>query len=128
MNRGHKNYGTAQFRNSGAGQTQGLYLIRAENKLIKVGITQDIYARLSVLKGNSPLSLELIFWCDAGWSERILHKRFENKRSHGEWYLLEEDDIDWIKRFLCINEFLADTKHPVKIDRTRALDSYQTLI
>jgi hypothetical protein len=117
MNRGHKNYGIAPIKKSGHGVSQGLYLIMAENDLVKIGITQDIYSRFSILRGNSPLKLEIILWCDAGWAEKTFHERLRDKWSHGEWYALTSQDIDWIFSVLNIERSLMDIEHPIKIDR-----------
>lgn len=74
-----------------------VYLVRAENGLIKIGITKkDFEARLSNLRSISPVRLELVKveWVkNAKAVEKELHQRFEDNRQHGEWFDLLDEDL-----------------------------------
>lgn len=35
--------------------------------------------------------------------KKVLHKKFDNKRVDGEWFLLSNDDVDFIKSFDTLN-------------------------
>lgn len=77
-----------------------LYLIRAENGLVKIGISCDVEKRLVSLNTASPVELRLLFFLeptDARKTERNLHVRFAKKRVKGEWFNLSDGDISWIR-------------------------------
>jgi hypothetical protein len=81
-----------------------IYLVGAGNNLYKIGITTtDIVYRFKRLQDCSPVSLSL----EAVWEvydfrkiEVLLHEKFKDKRSHGEWFNLNEDDIQAIYAFM----------------------------
>jgi len=78
-----------------------VYLIRADNGLVKIGITHDVDARLRALEIASPLGLELIYVITAEFEranqvERRLHTLYEAKRVRGEWFALSDEDIQAI--------------------------------
>ncbi|MDX1990742.1 MAG: GIY-YIG nuclease family protein [bacterium] len=84
---------------------QGLvYLIRSDNGLYKIGLTTtDVQRRLKGLQDCSPVSLSL----EAVWEvydfrkiELLLHEKFKDKRSHGEWFKLNQDDVRAIHAFM----------------------------
>jgi DNA-binding XRE family transcriptional regulator len=73
-----------------------IYLIRAENGLVKIGATDKPRARLSTLSSGSPVPLELLHTIatnDMPWLEANLHRRFKEKRARGEWFRLTEEDL-----------------------------------
>lgn len=65
-----------------------LYVIRAENGLLKIGISQDPKKRLSSLQVGSPIPLELIYTMpEATYDfEKHVHKALRDYRKHGEWF------------------------------------------
>lgn len=69
--------------------------------IYKIGCSRNPKNRLSQIgKLIGPLELELICTVstdDKRRTERKLHARFSDKRKRGEWFLLNQDDIDWIK-------------------------------
>ena len=80
---------------------QGVYLIRAENGITKIGKTTDINSRFASMKSLSPLPLELVGFIktfDEDRLEKELHNKYSFKRSHGEWFHLDGDDISEILR------------------------------
>lgn len=76
-----------------------VYLVRAENGLVKIGKTVDVASRFNTLNTTSPIDLELMgYICSdcAGEIERALHSKFANVRARGEWFALVHEDIEWI--------------------------------
>jgi len=78
-----------------------LYLIREDWRgLVKVGISNNITNRLTYLQSACPQRLNIVAICpsdNARKDEAKLHARFEQKRINGEWFRLNDDDIDRIK-------------------------------
>jgi hypothetical protein len=77
-------------------KSDGVYLIRAENGLTKIGHSSNIEKRLLDLQIASPVPLKLLhYWliADASNVESALHQRFAAKRKHGEWFDLDDEDI-----------------------------------
>jgi len=78
-----------------------VYLVRAENGLVKIGKTVDIVSRFASLNSGSPLALRLITICRtpfAGDLEKHLHTSYKHKRVRGEWFSLSEEDIISIRK------------------------------
>lgn len=81
-----------------------VYIVSAGG-LYKIGVTKNTKKRMGNLQIGSPSRLTLVhsfsvvgMYGDAwGW-EKMLHSRFENKRRHGEWFALSNDDVQWIKQ------------------------------
>lgn len=84
---------------SGEGQ---VYILHADNGLYKIGmVSVSLDHRIKILRQCSPCKLELI--CSVAVAgtqelEKKLHKQFAPKRSHGEWFRLDEEDIAEIKQ------------------------------
>lgn len=88
-------------------KTAYVYLIRAENGLIKIGKTIDLDKRLEGISGMSPEPLELIYSIKTTIAkvnklEAQLHYTFNNSRSHGEWFDLSVSDIEYVKKLHCL--------------------------
>lgn len=78
-----------------------LYLMLAENGLVKIGIATHPQKRLGVINVASPIEVKLLDSfpdTSAFDSEQELHAMFKNKRVRGEWYSLAEEDIALIRR------------------------------
>jgi hypothetical protein len=76
--------------------TAGVYLIRAENGLVKIGCSTGIERRLMYLQTGTPHELTLLGVIETDHPrelERQLHKRFADRRRRGEWFELSEDEI-----------------------------------
>lgn len=87
---------------SSPSQPDSLYLFRAGDHY-KIGISKDPKRRLCDLS-ISPIPVELIWSSqieDARGLERQLHKTFQGKRVHGEWFELTEADIEYIMYTSC---------------------------
>ena len=80
-----------------------VYLLHGERTgFCKIGRTKSVTSRISTLQIQLPWRLDLlhIIECaDMVSIERDLHERFSNKRANGEWFLLDPEDIAWIKRW-----------------------------
>jgi hypothetical protein len=69
--------------------------MKAANGLCKIGITTDINNRLVTLRSSSPIPIDLIAYARTksyGIIEQGLHLRFDHRHSHGEWFMLSEDE------------------------------------
>ena len=79
-----------------------VYLVAAANGLVKIGSASDIGKRISLLRCQSPVSVELVYMLKctrAGAIERALHDKFRSQHDHGEWYRLSDDDIEEVKHY-----------------------------
>ena len=77
-----------------------VYLLRADNRLYKIGRSKAINERIKQLEIKLPYELELVAFIVVGDMykvERWLHRKFADKRKRGEWFELEEVDIEFIK-------------------------------
>lgn len=76
-----------------------VYILSAENARYKIGRAKTLAARLKALHTASPLSFTLAHAIQSGdtvRAESLLHKRFADKRAHGEWFDLSPDDVTWL--------------------------------
>lgn len=74
-----------------------VYLLRGEGTgWFKIGVTTSIESRIKQVNVNSPFLVKLVACYDANdtiESEREWHARFSEKRTHGEWFELDENDV-----------------------------------
>lgn len=76
-----------------------VYLISG-GEYVKIGIAGNVKKRLNTLSLASPVPLFLLysFYTEKAFDvEQYLHKKYHNKRVHGEWFSLNDNDIEWIK-------------------------------
>lgn len=67
-----------------------VYLIEAQNGLVKVGVGQKVGDRFTATRTHSPVLVRLIAaWPGTPKDEAALHVKFAAYRSHGEWFRLE---------------------------------------
>lgn len=67
---------------------------------VKIGYTADLNMRLKQLSTASPTGIDVlaVYEVDDGSKfERIWHSRFNIKRCQGEWFLLSEHDVAYVK-------------------------------
>lgn len=77
-----------------------VYLIKSADGLWKIGETKDPEKRIKSLQVSSRHSLSyecLIETDDVHSLERQLHTKFAETHSHGEWFYLAENDVQYIK-------------------------------
>lgn len=66
----------------------------------KIGMTKDLNCRLSSLNLALPEPCELICKIETSnfaMLEKQLHERFAAKRCNGEWFLLNEEDLEYLR-------------------------------
>ena len=86
-----------------------VYLIRAENGLVKIGKTYNLIRRFNTLNIGSPLDLEILGCIhveNASEVEQDLHARFAEKRVKGEWFSLSTEDLDIIASLFIVTPFV----------------------
>jgi hypothetical protein len=65
----------------------------------KIGITTNIDKRILELQTGNPFLIQLVFFKivnDASALESELHKKYKNKNVSGEWFYLDNNDIQYI--------------------------------
>lgn len=75
-----------------------VYFVRAETGQIKIGRSIDPLGRLGELQTGSPNALKLIAHVEEAGdiTERTLHRRFEESRVSGEWFLPSDELLELI--------------------------------
>ena len=71
------------------------YIMKDNSGYYKIGRSINPLSRLKVLGIGNP-TIELCFYIK-GNHEHELHKRFNSKRINGEWFRLDEKDLEYIK-------------------------------
>lgn len=77
-----------------------VYLLGCPEGYCKIGRTKNLQSRLSSIGLQLPWRIELLHSIpvsDPVWAERFLHQKFTSCRMNGEWFLLSDSDIQWIK-------------------------------
>ncbi len=79
-----------------------LYLLKAD-KFYKIGVASNVKSRIKTLQTGCMYKIDLV----SKWEldkpvveERKLHKIFSSKRVHGEWFKLNNNDINDIQNRL----------------------------
>lgn len=73
-----------------------VYLIKAKNGYVKIGISNDVSVRMSQLRAFSPIELELVDCFYVPGAEKIegkLHQEYSEFHDHNEWFDLTRRDI-----------------------------------
>lgn len=73
-----------------------VYFLGADGTdLVKIGSAFDIELRLEQLRTISPVPLRLLFYVLHGGEamERRLHRMYRRRRSHGEWFRVDVDEL-----------------------------------
>jgi hypothetical protein len=77
-----------------------VYLAKSETGHHKIGISIKPKARIKMFDTKMPVAVELIHTIladDPRLAENILHTHFSGKRHNGEWFNLDEHDVEYIK-------------------------------
>lgn len=79
-----------------------VYLIGSPGSpLVKIGWTDNPERRLRHLQTGSPVPLKLLALFEGGHIvEAELHRRFADKRQHGEWFDLGQDPVGVVSPFV----------------------------
>jgi len=93
---------SAQQRQTKAKVTEGhLYLLHATGTdRYKIGITRQLTSRIRAIASQSPYPIQFVAHYPSGdiWSdEQFWHKHFADRRVHGEWFELGEQDVEVFK-------------------------------
>lgn len=79
-----------------------IYFLLADNGLYKIGRTKNLRKRIKDLGVKLPydLKLEIVIKTeDMYWLETELHQRFSENQVRGEWFQLNESDLEYIRKF-----------------------------
>lgn len=88
--------GTRRARNAGY-----IYLARSDSGHYKIGQSKKPKERIKVFDTIMPIRVELVHTIPADNSflgESLLHEKYAHKRFDGEWFSLNLDDVEEIKR------------------------------
>ena len=98
-----------------------VYLIRATGQnLYKIGKSINPEKRFQSIIGGLPMKAEVIhiaWFEDHSYAEQMFHDTFSKTRQNGEWFVLEDEDVEFVKS-LGQNYDLQDTDEQLK-DRAR---------
>lgn len=76
-----------------------LYVLKNELGRYKIGVSIDVEKRVKALEISSGSKIEIIFKFNSrGDFENKLHRHFKEKRYLGEWFSLNESDLEFIKK------------------------------
>jgi len=79
-----------------------VYILKSkEGGYQKIGRTCNPSQRMGQISPVLPFEteVEFLFMCVPGEeqiAERLLHKKFEDKRTNGEWFKLNNEDYEWL--------------------------------
>lgn len=98
-----------------------VYIVKIESeRKYKIGYTKrKLEKRLKELQTGCPDVIEPVWYFKSKYVTKLesyLHRQFKDKKIEGEWFLLENEDIDNIKRE-CVNfekrvDFLMESENP----------------
>lgn len=77
-----------------------IYLLGTPEGYCKIGRAKRVTERILQIGLQMPFRVELLHTIrvtDSVWAERYLHQKFASCRMNGEWFLLSDFDINWIK-------------------------------
>jgi hypothetical protein len=69
----------------------------------KIGVSKDVQRRLADYNTAMPFTVVLEYWVEYSnyrFVEKLLHKRFRNRRIKGEWFMLSDDEVTQTKHIL----------------------------
>lgn len=74
-----------------------IYLMRDDHtQYIKIGRSNNPTARERTLQAESPSTVLLECWASDTAEEKVLHDIFAHKRKRGEWFELDDADVNYI--------------------------------
>ncbi len=84
----------------------GVYVVLAEGTqwIVKIGVTTNVDQRLRSIQAHSPLPLRVEMWRPGATRqmEQQLHREFAASRSHGEWFHLDAQAMDDLRRAISV--------------------------
>mgnify|MGYP001582170625 CR=1 FL=1 len=79
-----------------------IYIIKCK-EFYKIGIANNLDSRLTTLQTGNPYVLEIYFAKKHKLAiklEKYLHNYFIEKRTNGEWFKLDDKDLEKIKKII----------------------------
>lgn len=76
-----------------------IYLVEADNGFCKIGKTKNVTNRVNEFGVKLPMKTRLVHSFQSSQydqAEIALHEKYSEKRSHGEWFALTQEDIAYI--------------------------------
>lgn len=96
-----------------------IYFIAGGGKT-KIGIAAKPEMRLRTIQANSPVPLRLLGSMRGSWyGESILHRHFNDRHSHGEWFNGEFSNKDIQEAVKVIQDHSRQGTKPRKTNKTR---------
>ena len=80
-------------------KSSGIYILNCK-EFYKIGITSNITKRKNELQVGNPFKINIIYFAkveNAARLESILHEKFWSKNVSGEWFKLNEKDLEEAK-------------------------------
>ena len=101
-----------------------VYFLAADNGLTKIGCTSNINQRMRQLTNLLPLKTNLVLTLETEncteW-EKFFHDLFETRREDGEWFRLNQEDIDMTRKWIWL---LGNDENENRTDSQSAVDKY----
>lgn len=96
-----------------------IYFISQNNKMCKIGFTNNIHHRLKELSTSSPFPLILLGYFEGSMKdEKMLHKKFAEFNIQREWYILNQEIIDYINKNTFTNTFCEFDGNVLRVYKT----------
>jgi len=95
---------------------------------IKIGKTKDINQRLDTFNVKLPFNVTLIHVIESNnyhYTEKLFHILFQLKRVNGEWFELNDSDVNWIKSGQYTQKIMQSI-HSVKTGSKQTKDRHVT--
>lgn len=96
------NLAADQFFGQSFNQVGYVYLVRGTNELYKIGRTKQLQRRMKRFEVKLPFEVEVIALIRTetpNIEEKKWHERFAEKRLDGEWFSLDDADVQWMKQY-----------------------------
>lgn len=101
-----------------------IYLIKSSSGEHKIGRTKNVGQRFAQLQANDEHDLQVVRVIESlrvTDNELQLHDKFYQKRTHGEWFNLDEHDLDIFHELADIFQMQTDTAkrclHPSSLEK-----------
>lgn len=91
-----------EFYEKAFNQIGYVYLIRNDHGLYKIGKTKQLERRLKRFDVKLPFEIETIVIIQTAYpdqEEKDWHTRFADKRIDGEWFSLDDADVQWMTQY-----------------------------
>lgn len=77
-----------------------IYVIHGGQNTYKIGFTKHLLRRFRTLQAMSPVKLNIVFTFEGNTDDEAhLHELFSDNRTHGEWFLLTDDDLRYVREY-----------------------------